>query len=180
MSRRLAELSLLLVNDRSMSHACAPLSSNARTPLNVLSLVRVTKVTSRQHVELILLLVHAAVGEPEENTSGEGDDGDTAVVPDEMGVGGQGSESLSKGSRESSGEELHGLNERSHVLGCLGEGVLQSGDGCEDLGDGDEDVDTGDGPDGNGGLVVRVAGLIEAGGFVAMQVSFNFPQFYQE
>jgi hypothetical protein len=155
-----------------MGHACAPLSGNARTPLNVLSLVGVTKVTSRQHVERIFLLVHAAVGEPKDDTGYEGDDGDTAVVPDEMGIGGQRSESLSKGSRESSGEQLHGLDERTHVLGCLGEGVLKSGDGGENLGDGDEDVNTSDSPDGDGGLVVWVASLVVARGFVSMQISF--------
>jgi hypothetical protein len=101
----LAELVGLLV-DRGLSHACAVGSGDAGTPLNVLSLVGIAQVTSRQHVELIFLLVHAAVGEPEEDTGGEGDDGNTAVVPNKMGVGGQGSESLGKRSGESSGEAL--------------------------------------------------------------------------
>jgi hypothetical protein len=161
-----------------MSHACAALSSHACTPLNVLSLVRVAKVTSRQHVELVLLLVHTAVGEPEEDTGGERDDGDTAVVPDEMGVGSQGSEGLSKCSREGSGEALYGLDEGTHVLGCLGEGVLKGGDRGEDFRDGNEDIDTSDSPDCDGRLVLGVASLVEAGRFVSMQVSFNLRCFY--
>jgi hypothetical protein len=167
----LAELVGLLV-DRGLSHACAVGSGDTGTPLNVLSLVGVAQVTSRQHVELIFLLVHAAVGEPEKDTGSEGDDGDTAVVPDEMGIGGQGGESLGKRSGEGSGEALDRLNERTHVLGRLGEGVLESGDGGENLRDSDEHVDTSDGPDGNGRLVVWVAGLVVSRGFVSVQVSF--------
>ena len=43
-------------------------------------------------------------------------------------------------------EEEHGHHERSHVLRCLGERVLETGDGGEDLGDGDQDVGAGLGP----------------------------------
>jgi hypothetical protein len=155
------ELSTLLI-DRRVDSACTPLGGKAGTALNVLSLLGSAKVTGGKHVKLVFLLVHTTVGEPEEDTSDEGDDGDSAVVPDEIGVVGEGGEGLSERSRESSGEALDGLDERTHVLGCLGEGILEGGDGGEDLRDGNEDVDTGDSPDGDGRLVVGVLGLVVA------------------
>lgn len=153
------KLSALFVNWYS---ACAALSSHASAPLDVLGLAGVAKVTSGKHVKLVFLPVHAAIGEPEEDTSAEGDDGDSSVVPDEMGVGGQWSESLSQGGGESSGEQLNGLDKRTHILGCLGESILKGGDGREDLRDGDEDVNTSDCPDGDRRLVVWVTSLVEA------------------
>lgn len=153
------KLSALLVD---WHGACAALCSQASTPLDVLGLAGVAKMTGGKHVKLVFLPVHAAVGEPKEDTSAEGDDGDGTVVPDEMGIGGQGSESLSQGGGESSGEQLNGLDERTHVFGRLGESILKGGDGREDLRDGDEDVDTSDGPNGNGRLVVWVSSLVEA------------------
>jgi hypothetical protein len=162
----LVELSALLINRR-VNSACAALSRQASTPLDILSLVSSAEVTGRKHVKLVFLLVHAAVGEPEDDSGREGDDGDGSVVPDKMGIGSQRGKGLGQGSRERSGEALHGLDERAHVLGCLGEGVLKSSDGREDLRDGDEDVDTGDGPNGDGRLVFRVTGLVVTGGLVA-------------
>jgi hypothetical protein len=110
----------LLVGSKlsSLVEACAPLSSNALTPLNVLSLPRCTKVTSGKHVEHVFLLVHGAVHEEESDTSDERYDGDGTVVPDELGVNSQRSKGLSERSRESSGKALHGLNERM-FLGAL-------------------------------------------------------------
>jgi hypothetical protein len=158
-SDNLVKLSALLVNRHC---ACAALSSQASTPLNILSLAGIAKVTSGKHVQLVFLPIHTAVGEPEEDTSAEGDDCNGTVVPDEMGVGSQGSESLSQGGGESGGEQLDGLDERTHVLGRLGESILKGGDGREDLRDSDEDVDTSDSPDGDGRLVVWVSSLVEA------------------
>jgi hypothetical protein len=60
------------------------------------------------------------------------------------------------------------LDEGTHVLGCLGECVFEGCDGGEDFGNGDEDVDACDGPDGDGGLVVGVAGLVVARRLVAV------------
>lgn len=116
-----------------------------------------------QQVERVLGLVHAAVCKVERDTGDEGDDGDSSVVPDDVGVVGQGSEGLGEGSGEGRGEELDGLDQGPHVLGRLGEGVLESGHGSEDLGDGDEDVDTSDSPDVDGRPVVWVASLIVSG-----------------
>jgi hypothetical protein len=156
-----------------VSSAGTPLGGQAGTALNVLSLVGVAKVTSRKHVKLVFLLVHTAVGEPEEDTSREGDDGNGTVVPDKIGVGSQGSKGLSERSRESSGEALDGLDKRTHVLGCLGEGVLQGGDGCKDLRNGNENVDTGDSPDGNRRRVIWILSLVVTGRFVAGYVSLS-------
>ena len=132
-------------------------------------------MTSRQQVELVFLLVHGAVGEEEGNTGDERDDGHTSVVPDDVGVGGKRGESLGDGGREGSSEELDGLDERPHVLGRLGESVLQGSDGSEDLGDGNEDVDTGDGPDGDISGVVRVVGLVVSGSLVDVMLENRSP-----
>jgi hypothetical protein len=171
-SRRLdaSRLHLLLSNK-----AGAPLLVDALAPLDISSLLLRTKVTSRQQVERIFLLVHGAVSEEERDTSDERDDGHTSVIPDQVGVGGKRSESLGEGGREGGGEELDGLDERPHVFGRLGEGVLEGGDGSEDLGNGDEDVDTGDSPDGEGGLVVGILVLVVAGGLVDVVLKNGSP-----
>lgn len=151
-----------------------PLRSNACTSLDVGSLLGSAKVTGRKHVELIFLLVHGAVEEEESDTSDEGDDGDGTIVPDEMGVVGERGEGLSESSGEGGGEELNGLDERTHVLGCLGESILEGCDGGKDFGCGDEDVDTSDSPDVDGGLVIGVGWvLVEARGFVTVIISMK-------
>lgn len=136
------------------------------TPLNVGRLLLRTKVTSGQQVERVFLLVHGTVGEEESNTGDERDDGDTAVVPGDVGVSSKRSESLGESGGESSCEELDGLHKRPHVLGRLGESVLEGGDRSENFGNGNEDVDTGNGPDGDVSLVVGVVGLVVARGLV--------------
>jgi hypothetical protein len=60
-------------------------------------------------------------------------------------------------------------------LGALVKAYLEGGDGSEDLGDGNEDVDTGDGPDGDVGLVIGVAILVEAGGLVDVVLENGSP-----
>jgi hypothetical protein len=161
----LVKFRTLLING---NRAGPPLSRNTSPPLHIFHLPTRTQMSCRQHVELILLLIHAAVGKPEDDTRDEGNDGDTAIVPDEMGVGSKRGEGLSQGSGKGSGEELNSLNEGTHVLGCLCKGILERGDGGENFGDSDEDVDAGDSPDRNGGLVVGVAGLVVAGGLVTV------------
>lgn len=92
-----------------------------------------------------------------------------------MWVVGQGRESLSESGREGRCEELHGLNERAHVLGGLGESILESGDGGEDLRKGDENVDTSDGPDVDGRLVVGVLGVVVSRGPVDVVLEDSGP-----
>jgi hypothetical protein len=153
----------LLMNGRLLGRkAGPPLVGNASAPLKIESLLLRTQVTSRKQVELIFLLVHGAVEKVEDDTGDERDDGHTAIVPHEMGVVGQWGEGLGQRSGEGSGEEPDGLDEGAHVLGRLGEGVLERGDGGEDLGNGNEDIDTGYGPDSNVGLVFGVVRLVVA------------------
>ena len=152
-----------------------PLLVDALARLDVCGLGVCAKVTGGQQVELVFLLIHGAVGEEEGDTGDEGDDGYTAVVPGDVGVGGEGSKGLGEGSREGRGEELDGLDKRPHVLWCLGEGVLESCHGCEDLGNGNENVDTGDGPDGDVGLVLGVMGLVVARGLVDVVLEYGSP-----
>jgi hypothetical protein len=157
----------LLVDGRLLGRkASAPLSSNVSAPLDIDALLLRAKVTGGKQVELILLPVHRAVREVERDTSDEGDDSHTTVVPGKVGIRGKRRESLGKRSREGGGEELDGLNERSHVLGSLGEGVLERRHGGEDLGNGDQDVHTGYGPDGDVGLILWVVRLVVAGRLV--------------
>ena len=158
-----------------MSKASTPFLVDALAPLDISSLFLRTKVTSGQQVERVFLLVHGAVGEVEGDTGDERDDGHTAVVPDDVGVSGKRSESLGKGSGEGSGEELHRLDERPHVLGRLGESVLEGSDGSEDLGNGNQDIDTSDSPDGNVSLVVRVVSLVVTGGLVDVVLENRSP-----
>lgn len=155
---------LLVANDG----AGARLGDGAETTLEIGSLVRGTEVSSGEQVEGLLLLIGLVVGPVEEGTGTEGDDGDTAVVPDEMGVVGQRRESLGKSSGEGSGEALDTHDERPHVLGGLGVSILERRHGGEDLGNGDQDVDTSHSPDVDGGLVIGILGVIVSRSLVAV------------
>lgn len=53
-------------------------------------------------------------------------------------------------------------DKRAHVLGGLGEGVLETGDGGEDLGEADEDVGEGLDPDGEGGGALALVHVLAA------------------
>lgn len=76
-------------------------------------------------VELILLLIEVSKLDIEANATGEGEASDDGVVPDEKGVGRQGDKGLAESGREGGHEESKSLNHGSHVLGSLGEGVLE-------------------------------------------------------
>ncbi|CAH0027857.1 unnamed protein product [Clonostachys rhizophaga] len=120
-----------------------------------------------EHVPLVLVGVEVAEGEPESNTTNEGDAGDGGVVPDEEGVAGERHEGLADGGGDGAHEEVDAHDEGLHVLGGLGEGVLVGGDVGEDLGDTDEDVGQGLGPDVDGG---GGAGLARLGGLAVGDV----------
>lgn len=168
----MSELDLLLINDGT----AAPICSKTQTPLNIGSFVCRAEMTSGQQVECLFLLVHLAVCEVEKNTRGKRNNGYRSVVPHKMRVVGQWSERLGKRSRESSGEELHGLHERPHVLGCLGEGVLERSHRGEDLGDGNQDVNTSNSPDVDGRLVLGIGRVIvESRGLVDIVLKNGSP-----
>lgn len=162
---------LLLVDS-----ASTPLSGDAEMTLHILGLLDGTEVTSGQDVEGIVLLVGLVVHNVEEDTDTERNDGDGSVVPHKVGVVGEGSESLSEGSREGSGKTLDTHDQRPHVFGGLGVGILESGDGREDLGNSNKDVNTGHSPDVDGRLVVRVVGFIVTGSLVHVVLEDGSPQ----
>jgi len=91
-------------------------------------------------IQLVLLRVKVSEADPEHDSGDEGNDTGGTVVPDDMGVGGEGVERLGDGVTESGGEVEDGHDEGAHVLRRLCERVLEPGDGREDLGEGDEDV----------------------------------------
>jgi len=103
---------LLLINDRA-----APFKLN-RLGLRA-------NVAGSEHVKSILLLVKAAELEPEENTADTGENGGHTVIPNEERISCQRVECLSKGRSKSAHEEGEGHDERTHVLGSLGEGIFK-------------------------------------------------------
>lgn len=98
------------------------------------------KVTIGHVVELVIHLVKVPELEPEDDTRDEGQHGHGAVVPHEQRILRERDKRLAEGGRDGGSEEVERHDERTHVLRCLGERVLETGDGCEDLGEGDEDV----------------------------------------
>ena len=142
------------------------LSGDAEAALEILSLRSSTDVASGEQVELIFVLIGFAVEEVEDDTRSECNDSNGAVVPHEVRVSRQRSESLTEGGRESSGEGLDGHDHTPHILGCLGESVLEGGDRCENLGPSNEDINASDSPDIDGRPVVRIMGVIVARGLV--------------
>lgn len=91
-------------------------------------------------VQVVLLCVELSEGDPEDDASNKGGDGKDAVVPDEERVRRQRQESFAKGVGNGSGEEEDSHDHGLHVSGCLGEGVLETGDRCKELRQCDEDV----------------------------------------
>jgi hypothetical protein len=85
--------------------------------------------------------------EPESNTADKRDDGDDGVVPDKVRVDGQRDKGLAEGSRDGAHEQVDRQDERLHVLGSLGVGVLVRGDVGEDLGETNQNVGQALGPD---------------------------------
>lgn len=101
----------------------------------------ITDILGRLHaVQLILLRVQVVEREVETNATDERDAGDDGVVPHQQRVARQGGEGLADGRGKRRHEEVHRHDERLHVLGRLGEGVLVGRDVGEQLGETDEDV----------------------------------------
>lgn len=115
-------------------------------------------------VPLVLLLVEVLEAEPEADAAGGGDDGDGAVVPDPVGVAGERGPGLAQGGRDGGHGEIDAHDDRLHVVGRLGEGVLVRGGVCEDLGQAHEDVGEALGPDVDGSDALLVRGVLAAGG----------------
>ncbi len=90
-------------------------------------------LSSPQVVHLIFLGIKLVEGEPETNTSDEGKDSNNTVVPDQKWIIGESDQSLEDGRRNGVHEEGDGGDQRTHILWCLREGVLEGGDGGHNL-----------------------------------------------
>jgi len=95
------------------------------------------EMASREHIELVILSVKLTELDPEDQATHSGEDAHGAVIPDKERVGGEGDEGLSESGRDGGHEKSESLDERAHVAGSFGEGILEGGDGGKDLGDGD-------------------------------------------
>lgn len=111
----------------------------SRLPSHILRLLAQI-LCSLKHVPLILLLIEFAITDPEARTTQEGQDGHNTVVPDQKRVSGKRNQGLAYGAGKGGHEVEDRKDERTHVGGCLGESVFQTGDGGEDLGHTDKDV----------------------------------------
>lgn len=58
------------------------------------------------HVHLLFLLIETPEGEPEDNSTAEGDNGNYSVVPDQEGILRDGDEGLTKGSGYGAGKVI--------------------------------------------------------------------------
>ena len=149
------------------------MSCSARLPpprLNLPCLGHSTQMSRRQHIKLILIPIQVPVHEPKHHSTDERQHGHDSVVPNQQRVCGEGDESLANGGREGAHEQVDGHDQGTHVLRCLGKGILEGGDGGQDFGDGNEDVGPSLCPDvdaDNNGVSVCVGaggGLVAAGG----------------
>jgi len=138
-------------------------ADNTQPALHILDLGGSANMASGQHVEVVLLFVKRAVLEPENATSAEGNDSHGTVVPDKEGIGGEWDKGLADGGGDGGHEQSKSRNERSHVLGGLGETVFEGRDGSKDLGQGNQDVRGGLGPNVDRGGAVVTAGMSATG-----------------
>lgn len=116
-----------------------------------------------QHVKDVLVLVGRTLVDPEQDTTDESQDSNDTVVPHEQGVLGQRDKGLTDGVGERGHEVPVRGDERTHVLGSLGEGEFQTGDGGEDLGETDKHVGDSLGPHVDWRRVITAVHLVAAG-----------------
>jgi len=76
------------------------------------------------HIPVILLGVKVLKSEPEGSTTDKSNDGDNAIIPNQLRILRKRREGLADGRRKGRHEEVGGHDERLHVVGRLGEGVL--------------------------------------------------------
>lgn len=127
-------------------------------------------VTLGKLVKLIFVLVGLDVGEVEANGTDESEDSSDAVVPFQEGVFSKRDEGLSNGGGDGIHEECDTLDEGSHVLWGLGEGIFKTGDGSENFGDTTKNIRHSLNPDGNGRTNVVL--LATEVGILAARVGF--------
>lgn len=96
--------------------------------------------TLREGVEGVFFLVQLPEGEPEGHHAHKADARDRRVQPGEQWVLRQRHKGLGDGARERVREPVQASHKGTHVLGRLGEGILETGDVGKDLGQRDDDV----------------------------------------
>jgi len=154
-------------------------NNTAPTPLNLHLLSVRAKVASGKHVELIFILILLSELEPEDDTTSSSQTTSNSVVGNKERISSKRVESLTNSSGKRSLEERKGHDERTHVLGRLGEGVLERGDGGEDFGNGEKDVATGLSPDGNVDWVATVGVGARIGVLVDVDLDTHAPEHSQ-
>ena len=97
-------------------------------------------ITRTDDVKSSLSPIELHESQVEQSSDHNGGDGEGAEEPGEPLLDVNRDESEVEGGGDGSLELREGHDERFHLLGSLGESVLQRGDGSEDLGDTDEDV----------------------------------------
>jgi hypothetical protein len=102
----------------------------------------------RKLVKNIIVPVKSPECPPEPDPAHESQDRNRGVQPHEQRIRSEWNKGLGDGRREGVREPEHTRHQRTHVLGRLGVGVLETGDGGEDLRERDEDVGRGLGPNG--------------------------------
>ena len=129
-------------------------------------------------IQPILLLIQPPMREPKPTPTQKGQDRNRGVIPNQQRVGRQRDEGLADSVGNGAHEEEDGRDDRAHVLGCLGEGVLEPGDGGEDLREGDQEVGNGLHPDVDGccgaGLVADSVRWVVAAGADVVDVVLRY------
>lgn len=104
---------------------------------------RVLIVVLVKSVHLVLGVVEVVEHDPNQATSDERSNCQTAEHPHDRGIVKERVERLRDGGSEGVGEKVHGLDERLHAGRRLGVGVLETSDGGENLRDTDKHICTG-------------------------------------
>jgi len=110
-------------------------------------------VTGTDDVQSSLSPIEVEESPVEQRSDNHGGDGEGTKEPCELVLGVERDQGKVEGGRESGLELREGHDERLHLLGSLGESVLQRCDGGEDLGDTHEDIRSSNDPNVDRGRV---------------------------
>lgn len=115
--------------------------------LRILDILSSNHMSSRQLVQSVIIRIKRSILEPENRSTNKRKHSHDTIIPDQQGVSAQADERLADSSGNGRHEESESLNERSHVLWCFTERILERGDGGEDFRNGDQHVGASLGPD---------------------------------
>jgi len=107
---------------------------------SILLLLNVGDVAFVEVIEDILLPVQSSRDDPEDDACDPSEDAHDAVIPYQQWIGRERDEGFAESGSESGHEQEHRHDEGPHVMWCLGERVLKTGDGGEDLAERDKNV----------------------------------------